>query len=117
MAKPTGPPAPGAARGDALTVTATEAKTRFGPLLETAMRGGAVVITRHHTPKAVLLSMEAFEALGGVRPPDLRALTGEFDALLDRLQTPASRKALKAAFDAPPNELGRLAAASQRRRG
>jgi antitoxin Phd len=100
-----------------LTVTATEAKTRFGPLLETAIRGGSVVITKHDTPKAVLLSMAEFEALGGSRPPDLNALSDEFDSLLARLQTPRARKALKSAFDATPKELGRLAVAQQRRRG
>lgn len=106
-----------AATATALTVTATEAKTRFGPLLETAIRGGAVVITKHNTPKAVLLSIAAFEALGGARQPDLQALSKEFDGLLARLQTSAGRRALKAAFDATPKELGRLAVAHQRRRG
>jgi prevent-host-death family protein len=101
----------------ALTVTATEAKTRFGPLLETVIRGGSVVITKHDTPKAVLLSIAEFEALGGSRPPDLTALSAEFDSLLARLQTPGNRKALKAAFEATPRELGRLAVANQRRRG
>jgi len=101
----------------ALTVTATEAKTRFGPLLETALRGGSVVITKHDAPKAVLLSIEAFEALGGSRQPDLNSLSAEFDSLAARLQTPASRKALKSAFEATPRELGRLAVAHYRRRG
>jgi antitoxin Phd len=101
----------------ALTVTATEAKMRFGPLLEAAIRGESVVITKHDTPKAVLLSIAAFEALGGSRPPDLQALSDEFDGLLARLQTPRNRKALQSAFDATPNELGRLAAVHQRRRG
>ena len=41
----------------------------------------SVVITKHDTPKAVLLSMAEFEALGGSRPPDLNALSGEFDGL------------------------------------
>jgi antitoxin Phd len=106
-----------AAAGAALTVTATEAKMRFGPLLEAAIRGESIVITKHDTPKAVLLSIAEFEALGGSRPPDLHALRGEFDALLARLQKPRSRKALRSAFDATPNELGRLAVAHQRRRG
>lgn len=106
-----------AAIGPVRTVTATEAKTRFGPLLESAIRGGSVVITKHDTPKAVLLSMAEFEALGGVRPPDLDALSAEFDRLLARLQTPDNRKALKSAFDATPKELGRLAVAHHRRRG
>jgi prevent-host-death family protein len=98
-----------------VTVTATEAKTRFGPLLETAIRGGSVVITKHDTPKAVLLSIAEFEALGGSRPPDLNALSHEFDGLLARLQTPRARKALKSAFDATSKELGRVAVAQQRR--
>ena len=101
----------------ALTVTATEAKTRFGPLLETAIRGGSVVITKHDAPKAVLLSIAEFEALGGSREPDLNALSAEFDSLVARLQAPASRKALKSAFEATPTELGRLAVANHRRRG
>ena len=105
------------ARSATLRVTATEAKTRFGPLLETAIRGGSVIITKHDMPKAVLLSMEEFEALGGSRPPDLHALSGEFDSLLARLQTPGHRKALKSAFDATPRELGRLAIANRPRRG
>jgi prevent-host-death family protein len=106
-----------AAASTALTVAATEAKTRFGRLLETAIRGGSVVITKHNTPKAVLLSMAEFEALGGSRPPDVNALRGEFDTLLARLQTPGNRKALKSAFEATPKELGRLAVANRRRRG
>jgi prevent-host-death family protein len=106
-----------AATSTALTVTATEAKTRFGPLLETVIRGGSVVITKYDTPKAVLLSMAEFEALGGSRPPDLNALSDEFDNLLVRLQMPGNRKALKSAFAATPRELGRLAVANQRRRG
>ena len=99
------------------TVTATEAKTRFGPLLETAIRGGSVVITKHDAPKAVLLSIAEFEALGGSRPPDLNALSADFDSLVARLQTSGSRKALKSAFEATPKELGRLAVANHRRRG
>lgn len=106
-----------AAASAALTVTATEAKMRFGPLLEAAIRGEAVVITKHDTPKAVLLSIAQFESLGGARPPDLSALSHEFDGWLARLQKPRNRKALQSAFDATPSELGRLAAANQRRRG
>lgn len=99
------------------TVTATEAKTRFGPLLETAIRGRCVVITKHDAPKAILLSIAEFEALGGSRQPDLNALSAEFDSLAAGLQAPAKRKALKSAFEATPRELGRLAVANYRRRG
>ena len=103
--------------GTRLTVTATEAKTRFGPLLETAIRGETVVITKHDRPRAVLLSIAEFEALGGSPQPDLKVLSKEFDAWLARLQTSDRRRALKSAFDATPTQLGRLAVAHQRRRG
>jgi hypothetical protein len=86
-------------------------------LLETAIRGGSVVITKHDAPKAVLLSIAEFEALGGSRQPDLNALSAEFDSLAARLQAPGVRKALKSAFEATPRELGRLAVANYRHRG
>jgi prevent-host-death family protein len=101
----------------ALTVTATEAKTRFGPILETAIQGRFVVITKHDTPKAVLLSIAEFESLVRLKQPSLDALTGEFDSLLARMQSTSSRAALKSAFGAAPAELGRLAVSNARRRG
>jgi prevent-host-death family protein len=98
------------------TFTATDAKNEFGQVLETALRDGAVVITKHDAPKAVLLSLDEFNALaGGQRRLD--ALTGEFDALLDKLQTAGARRGMKAAFDASPGELGRAAVAAARKRG
>ena len=36
------------------TVAASEAKNKFGQVLDSALRDGAVVITKHDTPKAVL---------------------------------------------------------------
>ncbi len=98
-----------------MTVTATEAKTRFGPLLERAIQGHTVVITRHNTAKAVLIPMAEYEALTARRTPDLPAeLTAEFDALLASMQTPESRAAMRTAFNMSPQELGRHAAAYHR---
>ena len=108
-------PKPTAARATR-TVTATEAKTRFGPLLEGAIRGESVVITKHNTPKAVLLSMAEYEALGGRQPLDLKALTAEFDAQFAAMQTPASRAARRAAFAASPDELALAAVSGAKRR-
>lgn len=45
---------------------------------------------------------------------DSDPLSAEFNDLLDRLQTPAARKALKSAFAAKPKTLGRLAAAPKK---
>jgi len=103
--------------GTALKVTATEAKNRFGPLLEKAIQGRSVVITKHDTPKAVLLSIAEFELLVRSKQPSLDTLTNEFDSLLARMQTASSRNALKSAFGTAPAELGRLAVANARRRG
>ncbi len=103
--------------GAALTVTATEAKNRFGPLLEKAIQGRSVVITRHDTPKAVLLSIAEFESLVRSKQQSLGTMTDEFDSLLARMQTASSRNALKSAFGAAPAELGRLAVKNARRRG
>lgn len=101
----------------ALSVTATDAKNRFGPLLETAIRGRSIVITKHDTPKAVLMSMAEFESLSRVRDRRLRVLDDEFDAMLTGMQTAKSRGAMKAAFDASPRDLGKMAASAARRRG
>lgn len=103
--------------GARLTVTATEAKNGFGPLLEKAIQGSAVVITKHDKPKAVLLSVAEFEALLSRREPTLGSLTKEFDSLLVRMQSSASRRGLEAAFSASPEKLGRLAVANAKRRG
>lgn len=96
---------------------ATEAKNAFGRILDTAMRQGAVVITKHDDPKAVLLSWDEFEALAASRSRPLEALTGEFDALLARMQAPAQRKGMRAAFAATPAQLGKAAVAVARKRG
>lgn len=96
---------------------ATEAKNAFGRVLDTAMRQGAVVITKHDDPKAVLLSWDEFEALAAARSLPLKALTGEFDALLARMQAPAQRKGMRAAFAATPAQLGKTAVAAARKRG
>jgi antitoxin Phd len=103
--------------GARVTVTATEAKNGFGPLLEKAIQGRSVVITKHDRPKAVLLSVAEFEALVSRREPSLAALTEEFDSLLARMQSTSSRRGLETAFNASPEELGRLAVAHAKRRG
>lgn len=97
--------------------TATEAKKEFGKVLELAMRGGRVFITRHARPKAVVLSVEDYTALSLAGERALDTLSGEFDALLARMQTPRARAGLKAAFDASPKEIGVAAVAAARRRG
>ena len=104
-------------RVDASSFSATDAKKEFGRLLEIVMQGGVVVITRHQAPKAVLLSVDEFNALAQATESKLDTLSGEFDALLARMQTPKARTGMKAAFDASPKRLGLAAVAAARKRG
>ena len=102
---------------DTSSVTATDAKKEFARVLEMVIRGGVVVITKHDAPKAVLLSVDEFNALALAPSLKLDALSGQFDALLARMQTPKARAGMKAAFAASPKQLGRAAVTAARRRG
>lgn len=97
------------------SVTATEAKNEFGRVLETAIQGGVVVITKHEAPRAVLIALDEFKALVGARRSRLDTLREEFDALFARMQTREARSGMKAAFDATPVELGKAAVAVARK--
>ena len=107
-------------RGETLepsSVTASEAKSGFGRVLDMAIQGGAVVITRHDAPKAVLISVENFNTLSGAAETKLDALNREFDALLARMQTPKARRGMKTAFAASARQLGKAAVAAARSGG
>jgi antitoxin Phd len=109
---------------DESSVTATEAKNQFGRLLETVIRGGRVFITRHDAPKAVLISVEDFEALSASAKASvktnvktkLNTLRAEYDALVAEMQTPRARAGIEAAFNSSPEELGRVAAEAMSKR-
>jgi antitoxin Phd len=94
---------------DISTVAATKVKNEFGAILEKTMHNGAVAITRHDMPKAVLLSFAEFESLVKERGRSLDDLNAEFDGLLARMQTAKARKGVETAFNASPAELGRAA--------
>jgi len=102
---------------EAPAFSASDAKNAFGRILDAAVRTGMVTITRHDEPRAVLLSMEEYRALSEARASALDALTGEFDAMLARMQAPGARKAMQSAFDTPATELGRIAVKGARRKG
>ena len=99
---------------DLSTVAATRVKNEFGTILEKAVHGGAVAITRHDTPKAVLLSYDEFVRLVKDRVPKLDELSREFDTLLSRMQTAQAKQGMAAAFNATPNQLGRAAVKAAR---
>jgi antitoxin Phd len=104
-------------RIEAISVSATNVKNEFGRVLERVIHGGFVVITKHEYPKAVLISVDEFNALSRATAATLDTLSAEFDALLARMQTPNAQRGMKAAFDASPRKLGRAALAASRNRG
>lgn len=105
------------APGQECSYTATEAKNEFGRLLDRAMQGSVVVITKHDAPKVVLISMEKFSALRQAPQLRLDALSAEFDDLLARMQTTAARSSMERAFNASPEQLGKAAVLAARKRG
>jgi prevent-host-death family protein len=94
---------------DVPAIPATRLKNELGSLLDQAARGGAVAITRHDAPRAVLVSYEEFAALAKLRTPDLGDLDAEFDRLFEDMQKSGSRDAMAAAFAASPEQLGEAA--------
>jgi antitoxin Phd len=107
-------------RGDTgvpIKMTATDAKNQMGQLLETVMQGGVVLITKHEAPKAAVIPMTEYEKFSRATEARLNALSGEFDALLARMQAPKARAGMKAAFDASPEQLAKAAVALARKRG
>jgi antitoxin Phd len=105
-------------RGEAaIRISATEAKNRLGEVLDSVMQGGMVLITKHETPRAVLLSMEEYGALSRAAQTRIESLNGEFDGLLARMQTAKARAGMKVAFNASPKRLGKAAVAAARKRG
>src|SRR5580765_5995356 len=103
--------------GTRASYTATEAKHEFGRALEQAIHGATVVITKHNAPRAVLISIDQFKALQDAPQLKLKTLSSQFDALLDRMQTPQARRGMSEAFNASPKQLGKAAVISARKRG
>lgn len=106
------------ARGEMVTldsIPAEELKNTPGAVLDQAAQGRAVVVTRRSAPRAVILSIEDFQALASERSPGLAELEGRFDELVASMQTPKSKAGVAALFRATPGELGRAAAGAARK--
>ena len=97
---------------DAPQFTASEAKHRFGQLLDAALRDGPVTITKQRKPTAVLISLEEYRALTQAEDRTLAALSAEFDRRYAAMQAPGAADAMQRAFDTPAAQLGAFAAAS-----
>ena len=97
------------------TFSATEAKNSFGDLLDQAIAKGIVAITRRDKPRVIVLSIEEYEALTPRLEDPLEKLRGEFDALVERMQTKEAKSAGRALFAASGRRLGRGSSAVARR--
>ena len=97
------------ARGElieATEVSASDAKNNFGRILDRVAKDGGVTITRRREPFAVMIPVETYARLVGTEAGVLNTLSAEFDALLERMQTPGAAEAMQRAFDMTPEELG-----------
>lgn len=90
-------------------ISSSNAKNRFGKILERVTEEGGVAITLRNEPKFMVISVETYQRLARADSRSLDTLTDEFDALLDRMQEPGSRAAMERAFSMTPEELGQAA--------
>lgn len=98
------------------TFSATEAKNSFGEVLDRAIAKGIVAITRRDKPRAIVLSIEEYEALTPRLEDPLETLRGEFDALTERMQSREAKAAGRALFAASGRSLGRASRTAAHRR-
>lgn len=99
------------------SVPATSAKNGFASVLDSAVQDGAVVITKHDAPKAVLVSIDRMSELLAKHEPNLQALTREFDEMVARMRTTKARAAARSLFAAPPAAFGEAAVAGAKKHG
>ena len=97
---------------DAPEFTASDAKHKFGQLLDAALRDGPVAIIKQRKPTAVLMSIEEYRALTQAEDRALTTLSAEFDRRFVTMQAPGAAAAMQRAFDTPPAQLGAFASAS-----
>ena len=83
-------------------------------MLEQAIQGTTVLITKHDSPRAVLISINHFQSLQEAPQAKLNTLTEQFDTLLERMQSPKARRGMAAAFRADNKQLGKAAVAAAR---
>lgn len=102
---------------ETVTMNATDAKNQMGRMLETVMRGGVVLITRHEAPKAAVIPFSEYQRYTRAAEDQLNALRREFDQMLAGMQTAEARGGMQAAFDASPEHLARTAVKHARKRG
>lgn len=91
------------------TVTSTVLKNATADVFDQVAAAGAVAITRHDRPRAVLMTYENYQRLVEPEVPGLDRLREEYQEFFERMQEPAQKEAAKRLFEATPEELGAAA--------
>ena len=99
-----------------VTMNATDAKNQMGRMLETVMRGGVVLITRHDAPKAAVIPISDYERYTRAAEDQLNMLRDDFDRMLTGMQAGEARAGMQAAYEASPKQLARAAVKFARKR-
>ena len=98
-------------------VSATALKNTTADVLDRVNREGALAITRHDKPQAILLSYEEYLAHTGQGDDSwLGELREECQTMLEEMQSPEQKAAAERAFNASPEELGKAAVAAAKRK-
>lgn len=100
-------------------ISATEFKQRFGKTLEEVTHGQPVRIIRHGRRADCLVLLREDELAGlqaRVNSP-LDALRDQFDAMVERMQSPKARKAAASLGTVKPATLGKAALRGSNRGG
>jgi len=97
-------------------VSATVLKNSTADVLDKVATEGAVAITRHDKPRAVLVSIEEFERLTGSGSSLLNELQAEYRGVLEKMQEPEQKAAAERAFNATSEGLGKAAVAAARKK-
>lgn len=95
-------------------VPVSDAKKSLGALFEEVAAGTPVAILKHNQRRAVLLSIEDFDALAKFQADALARLTSRYDQMMAAMQTDAHRKGADAVFAMSGDELGKAALAATR---
>ena len=84
------------------TITASEAKNRFGKVFDQVLSEGPIAVSRHEKPSLVILSVNDFERLKAGESPAINKLDSEFDQWFENQQTPEARESMNRAFNTLP---------------
>ncbi|MEO1367494.1 MAG: type II toxin-antitoxin system prevent-host-death family antitoxin, partial [Acidobacteriota bacterium] len=93
---------------------ATRAKGSFAKLLQDVEKGDRVVVTKHESPSAVVVSYDEFKALRARSESALEAMRSRFADLVAEFQTQAFEQGVDGLFESSPRELGEAAVRAAR---